>query len=84
MPIPIMAKFIGLIIVGMLIFSPTPPVQPINQKNNLENAQTIADRYGKPVSVWMNEKGQVNIQLASDKPIPPYTILHSTWVPRKK
>ena len=36
-----------------------------------------------PVSVWMDKNGHVNIQPASDKPIDPYTMLHSTWKPRK-
>lgn len=80
---PVMIKFIGLIVVSMIAFSPSTDKPIVNEKHNLENAQTIADRSGKEVKVWMDKQGHVNIQLATDKPIEPYTILHSTWIPRK-
>lgn len=80
---PVMLKLFGLIIASAIIFSPTTDNKSIvNEKHNLENAQTIADRSGKAVKVWMDKGGHVNIQFATEKPIEPYVMLHSTWMPR--
>lgn len=90
MPASLMAKLFGAIIVSLLFLSPVntltqqnkPPTE--NSNMNLENAQLLADKTGKPVKVWMDKTGHVLIEPADQKPIAPYTIYHSTWVPRKK
>ena len=87
---PIMIKLLGLVFASMLVVSPitytsstkeisTPKI--INEKSNIENAQNIADRSGKPVAVWINSHGQVNIQFANDKPLEPYNNLHRVLNP---
>lgn len=90
MPVSLMTKLFGAIIVSMLFFSPlnsvTQPNKQLTENDNmtLENAQLIADKTGKPVKVWMDNTGHVLIEPADQKPITPYTIYHSTWNPRRR
>jgi len=82
MPV-IMIKFLGLIVAGAILFSPTSQPEPMPQPTaRIENAQTIADQLNQPVKVWMDGIGHVNILPADQPPQVPFTILHSTWMPR--
>jgi hypothetical protein len=67
----------------MILFSPSSQPKQDNNIKRLENAQSIADRSGRTVKVWMDKGGHVNLLFDGDKPVEPYTMLHSTWKPRK-
>jgi hypothetical protein len=80
---PIMMKILGIIIAGAIAFSPMSQPEPVAYETaRIENAQTIANKLHKPVKVWMDGIGHVNILPADQSPQTPFTILHSTWKPR--
>lgn len=89
MPVQLILKFGAILLAGVVLLS--NPIQEnnnnykpqiVSENHNIENAQIIANRLKKPVTVWLNKGGHVNIQPADEKPIEPYTIYHSTWYPR--
>ena len=81
---PILIKFACTIIAGAILFSPpAQPTEPPTYDNlKLENAQNIADLSDRSVKAWMDNRGRIMILFAEEKPIAPYTLLHSTWMPR--
>jgi hypothetical protein len=78
-----MLKLLGIILAGVLVLSPTSSPEPAPQPTaRIENAQAIADKLHKPIKVWMDGIGHVNILPADQAPQTPFTILHSTWMPK--
>jgi len=55
----------------------------LNQKSNTQLAQQLANRTNKPVAIWTNSRGQVNIQFATNDPIEPFDTLHSVVDPEE-
>jgi len=55
----------------------------LNQKYNIQLSQQLADRTNKPVAIWTNSRGQVNIQFAANDPIKPFGTLHSVVDPKE-
>ena len=55
----------------------------INREANLRLALELANRHGKPVEIWANDKGQVNLQVGLNDPIEPFTRLYSVVYPSK-
>ena len=53
----------------------------INSKANTAVAQQLANSRNRPVAIWTNLRGQVNIQFEGQAAIEPFINLHSVVGP---
>ena len=53
----------------------------LNESANTNIAQQLANSCNRPVAIWTNARGAVNIQYESDAPIEPFNALHSVVKP---
>jgi len=60
----------------------------LNESANIQLAQQLANNRNRPVAIWMNSRGAVNIQFESDAPLDAFNVLHSviepTWMNLKE
>ena len=47
----------------------------LNEQANTAIAQQLANARNRPVAIWTNERGQVNIQYEGIAPVEPFNVL---------